>query len=955
MSRPFWLRPLRLSEKSVLSPESVTRVAARCEPLAALLRAGAAFLLENTNADRAAVWAEEVPGDPVWPGHTAQAVGIGASSQSSKVNAFEVFPVEFTGVDFPLEFFAPVFPVGPRDFFEGLSTAIGMPLKVDDHMVGALAIGSVRPGKLVGRDTVENLSSELAISLFTSHARDQQERTQRSLQLRDEIDNLILAGTAVEEILGRITAAAVARTGAQFVGVARRTEAGLHWEALSGPNLPPQSLRQALFTVATAVFLDRDPVIRDVPNGSLPGLSIVGLPLDFSREESLLVLIGFRSGDRIPVETLESFRTMAANARFLATARETHSAYRSLFESTSEGLVLADAGGRILEANRHARELLHWKSDPSSRVGLAEFFESPSTGEFDLWFSRALSAARVPLLEARLESGLDVRLALRQVLGGNHRLLLSLEEGSLIQRAESRWKQTQAELCSVLDAVHAGILLVAPNGRVRLTNVRFGMLFGLDAQAVSSLETFDDLARMIEPRFRVSSSYRRPWDSFLAGSGDAVHDELEIGTPAARVIERYARPVLDEEGRRVGWLEAFWDITSQRQVQSKLQQTEKMAAVGQLISGIAHELNNPLTSIMGYAQLLRNPRVSDARSGEARMIFEEAERASRIVKNLLSYARQAAPERTRSDVNEIVERTVALRDYELKLQDITVGCDLEPNLPVTLADPHQLQQVVLNLLINAEQAIRGSRGNGGIQVRTRKLSDARLSIEVSDDGPGIPKEISSRVFDPFFTTKPPGVGTGLGLAIVYRIVEQHEGKVVFENIPTGGAKFTIELPILLIPEQEARSAVSGVPAAARKMPAAHILVVEDEPTVAQLVADVLREDGHDVEAVIDSQEGLLRVSRRRYDLIICDLRMPRLDGPAFYDALVRSRSTARHRILFITGDTLGPHTIEFLKSHKLQFLTKPFLVEELKLAVYRVLDCAPAAAVAGVASSEAHG
>ncbi len=954
MSRPFWLRSLRLSEKPVVSAESVARVAARCEPLEALLRTSARSLLESTNADRAGVWAEEMLGDPAWPGHVAQDEVMGMPSERTRVNAFDVFPTEFSEANVPLEFFAPVFPVGPRDFFEGLSTAVGMPLKVDERVLGALMIGAVRPGKLASRETLENLSAEIAVSVFTNRARDQRERTQRSLQLRDEIDNLIFTGAAVEEILRCITAAAVRQTGAQFAGIARRTESGLHWEALSGPNLPPQSWRQALFTVATAVFLDRDSVVRDFPNGSLPGLSIVGLPVDFSREESLLLLAGYRSGDRVPVETLDGFRAMAANARFVATARETHSAYRSLFESTSEALIVADSAGRIVEANRQARELLRWKNDFGGKIGLAEFFVRPDGNEVDIWFSRAASAARAPLLEARLESGLEVRLSLRQALGGNHRLLLSLEEGSVVQRAENRWKQIKAELCSVLDAVHAGILLVASDGRIRLTNARFGMLFGLDAYAISALETYDDLARMIETRFQVPASYRAPWDSFLAGSGDAVHDELEMPTPATRILERYARPILDDEGRRLGWLEAFWDITSQRQVESKLQLMEKMAAVGQLVSGIAHELNNPLTSIMGYAQLLLNRRIPAADSSEARLIVEEAERASRIAKNLLSYARQAEPERTRTDVNEIVERAIALRRYEWKVQNIAVHCDLEPLLPNTLADPHQLQQAVLNLLINAQQAILGGRGHGRIQVRTRKISGSRLSIEVSDDGPGIPAEISARVFDPFFTTKPDGVGTGLGLAIVHRMAEQHEGKVAFENIPAGGVKFTIELPLLSVPVRESASAAIPAPTPAKKMPPAHILVVEDEPTVAQLVADVLREEGHDVEAVTDSQEGLVRTSHRRYDLIICDLRMPRMDGPAFYDALVRARSMAQHRILFVTGDTLGPHTVDFLRSHQLQFLTKPFLVEELKLAVDSALERASAVSV-GLATSEAHG
>lgn len=952
MPRPFWLRPLRLSERSVVLTESVVRLAARREPLEALLRGSACSLLESTNADRAGVWAEETPGDPVWPGQLARSDAGGITPESCKVNVFESFPVDFTDASSPLEFFAPVFPIGPQDFFEGISMAIGMPLRVDDQLLGALLIGVTRPGKLAGRESVENLAAEIAVSLFANRARDQQDRTQRSLQLRDEIDSRILSGAGVEEVLTQVTSAAVQGTGAQFVGVARRTDVGLQWEALSGPFLPAHSSRQALFNVATAVFLDRDSVIRDFPNGTLTGLSVVGLPIDFSSEESLLLLAGYRSGDRIPVDTLDSFRTMAANVRFMATARETHSAYRALFESTCEALIVADSAGRILEANRHARELLHWKSDLGSRIALAEFFEDPGTSEFEEWFARGASAARAPLLEARLESGLEVRIALRQSLAGSHRFLIALEEGHLAQRAENRWRQTQAELCSVLEAVHLGILLVGVNGQIRVANSRFGLLFGLDNRAIASLETFDDLSKMIQPRFRSPSAYRGPWESFLNGFGDPVHDKLEMGAPTERVVERYARPVLDEDGRRLGWLEVYWDVTAQTQIQSKLQQTEKMAAVGQLVSGVAHELNNPLTSIMGYAQLLLSHPVSHGGGGEARLIFEEAERASRIVRNLLAYTRSAESERARTDVNQIIERTVALREYELKIQNITVRRDLDPQLPPTVADAHQLQQAILNILINAEQAILGSHKQGHIQVKTRMLPEERFFIEISDDGPGIPREISGRIFDPYFTTKPSGVGTGLGLAIVRRIAEQHEGKVSFENVPAGGAKFTLEFPLLSLPANETPAEKRSEPETAQKPEPARILVVEDEPTVAQLVADVLREDGHDVEAVIDSQEGLQRVSRSRYDLIICDLRMPRLDGPAFYDALVRARSTARHRMLFITGDTLGPHTIEFLKSHQLQFLIKPFLVDELKLAVYRVLE---GAASAGLASAEAHG
>jgi PAS domain S-box-containing protein len=503
--------------------------------------------------------------------------------------------------------------------------------------------------------------------------------------------------------------------------------------------------------------------------------------------------------------------------------------------------------------------------------------------------------------------------------------------------------QLEGELRSILDSVRCGIVLTDSNGAIRWVNETFRTYFGANERSTIILVSIENLAQLIAPQLREPNLFLEPWKKFRKGSGDTQHDEIFLSGPSRRVLERDCRPVTDGAGKRIGWLEVYRDITSQRQIQSKLLQTEKMAALGQLVSGIAHELNNPLTSIMGYAQLLLGRGATTVPNGEAKMIFEEAERARHIVKNLLFFARQAEPERTRVDVNEIVERTLALRGYELKVENIAVTSELALDLPSTLADPFQLQQAVLNLLTNAERAILEGRGHGHIQIRTRKISDARLAIEVTDDGPGIPQEISSRIFDPFFTTKAPGVGTGLGLSIVYGIIEQHGGDVTFENQREGGVKFTIELPIVAAPVFQ-RTAPAAPLSASVQPHSARVLVVEDEPTVARLVADVLREEGHQVETVLDSQEGLTRISRHSYDLIICDLRMPRLDGPAFYDALVRSGSSARDRILFITGDTLGQRTIEFLKSRQLPFLGKPFLVEELKLAVNRVLQSSAGAA-----------
>ncbi|MGC2420647.1 MAG: ATP-binding protein [Candidatus Acidiferrales bacterium] len=379
----------------------------------------------------------------------------------------------------------------------------------------------------------------------------------------------------------------------------------------------------------------------------------------------------------------------------------------------------------------------------------------------------------------------------------------------------------------------------------------------------------------------------------------------------------------------------------ERKFPAKMLQTEKMAALGQLVSGIAHELNNPLTAIMGYTQLLLGRGLGPGPLSEARKVYQEAERARRIVKNLLYFARENRPEQTRVDLNEIVERTLALRSYEMKVENIVVECELALDLPRTMADPYQLQQVVLNLVINAEQALLEGRGQGRVRIRTEHLTRTRgdrILLEVSDDGPGIPHDIAWRIFDPFFTTKPAGVGTGLGLSIVYGIVHQHGGEVTFESQPGNGAKFSVELPVVSAAAGEPEDALAQDAGAAQAVLTGRILVVEDEPTVAQLMADVLREEGHEVEAVLDSQEGLTRLSRSRYDLVVCDLRMPRLDGPAFYDALVRGGSVMQRRIIFVTGDTAAPRTPEFLARHDLPYLAKPFLVEELKLAVHRALE-----------------
>lgn len=616
-----------------------------------------------------------------------------------------------------------------------------------------------------------------------------------------------------------------------------------------------------------------------------------------------------------------------------------HDSFSAVFETSGEALLLTDTSGTIQRANSRARRLLGIKVSNPHGIGLGTIL-AESSGAKLLLLCDSARPEKANAMDASLITGHSVRITLRTVLPGSHSLLLCLEEGSVVHRAEEKWRQVDAELRSVLDSVPTGILLLDVAGRVRFSSVRFRQLFGIDACGLEKARTILEIQETMAQRFRNPEGFAAPWRGFSRGQDEPLHDELEIVRPARRVIERFSRPVLDGEGRTTGWLELYSDVTEERQIQSKMLQTEKMAALGQLVSGIAHELNNPLTAIMGYAQLLLGHGLKPGQLSEAKKVYHEAERARRIVKNLLYFARENKPERSRADINEIIERTLGLRSYELRVENIAVDCDLAPDLPKTMADPYQLQQVILNLVINAEQALIEGRGQGHVWIRTRHLQQRggdRISIEIADDGPGIAPEIASRIFDPFFTTKPPGVGTGLGLSIVYGIVHQHGGEVSYDNQSGLGARFTVELPVIEAPAAERPVAVLK-PADGASAPRGHILVIEDEPTVAQLMVDVLREEGHQVEAVLDSQEGLARISRTSYDLIISDLRMPRLDGPAFYESLVRTDSPIQNRMLFVTGDTLSRRTLDFLEPNELPYLAKPFLVEELKLAVNRLLQ-----------------
>jgi two-component system NtrC family sensor kinase len=392
--------------------------------------------------------------------------------------------------------------------------------------------------------------------------------------------------------------------------------------------------------------------------------------------------------------------------------------------------------------------------------------------------------------------------------------------------------------------------------------------------------------------------------------------------------------------------EARQRLRELQDTQAQLLQAGKLSAVGQLVSGVAHELNNPLSVVIGYGQLLLSRGVPDDARRPIEAIVAQGARMAKIIQSLLLFARQRKPERRPVDLGDVVRQILTLRETQLAVSGIRVETDFAADVASAEGDSHQLQQVVLNLILNAEQAILGS-GVGGrrtgdhirIITSTRQMGDATWVItQVADNGPGISPAVLPRVFEPFFTTKKVGDGAGLGLSVSYGIVEQHAGRLSVESEP-GRTVFTLELPAATsaepAPETAAETALASERARALGR-GRRVLVVDDEPAIVELVTTVLDDQGWSVDVASGGRAALERLQQTHYDLVLSDVRMPEGDGADFYRAAVAQQKELAKRFLFMTGDTANEDAWRVLQATRAPVLSKPFTPQALLHAVERV-------------------
>ncbi len=583
-----------------------------------------------------------------------------------------------------------------------------------------------------------------------------------------------------------------------------------------------------------------------------------------------------------------------------------------------DAVVVTGMDRRVLAANDAGADLLGWEvSDivgqaiadavsPSERAHVASREDRVLAGEPQRYETKVVNHSTGEERDVAVSSGPF------RVNGDLIGTVATLRDITDPKRAQDTLARSEARYRHLVESASDAIVTLDANGRFTTVNHAAENISGyrreeLVGQWFAPMLPDDDLPKALGH-----------FQQALSGETGLFETQFYRKDGEVRTISvTYSTPQKDEEV-----LCLIRDVTDQKMLQEQLIQSEKMSAIGQLVSGVAHELNNPLAGISAFAQLLlAEKRFPPEQRTAAETIYSEARRASRIVQNLLTFARQHKAEKVPTGLNQVLDDTLELRGYELRVRGIDVRREYDESLPDTMADAHQLQQVFLNLITNAEQAMEQRDGHHHrLTVRTRRTGDT-MRIEVEDSGDGIPANLIERIFNPFFTTKPTGSGTGLGLSISLGIVREHEGRIWAENVPQGGARFVVELPVI---QPRASGEFQTVAQVHRVGDSLRVLVVDDEASVRVSLQRYLAGRGHDVETTASGEDALARLRATLYDAVIVDMRMPDLSGEQLFERLRSNDPAHAERVIFTTGDLVNEQMRRFLDGSGRPCVPKPF-------------------------------
>ncbi len=615
-----------------------------------------------------------------------------------------------------------------------------------------------------------------------------------------------------------------------------------------------------------------------------------------------------------------------------------------LFIETKKGEFQASAAQGILADIDKQRQLSKVISQQlSSRI---EFPNSASSVDSDI-------AYLVPLMVGDREIGfifLSPKLSRQNYLPADMYLIQDLAVVAAVslrsmlvinndiaerKRAEEALKHAAEEWRTTFDSITDMIAIIGVERKIIRVNRAFAQAFNTTPKKVIGKNCYEVVHDLPEPHPLCI------FDSTLATKKSCYHELFE--PKLGKYLECTISPLIDDKGNITGVVHIFKDITQrkkmeaeQRALRDKAEISSRLASVGEMAAGIAHEINNPLTGVIGFSQLLLDEDLPPDVKKQVKIIAEGSNRVKDIVKRMLTFARQAKPVKTNLNIHELIDNTLELRRYVLNTANIEVIKQYDTTLSWVTVDPGQLQQVFINIIVNAEYSIKKAHGRGKLTITTEK-DDNYIRIAFKDDGQGMSEETLSKLFHPFFTTKDPGEGTGLGLSLSRSIILDHGGTIEAKSEPGQGATFIIKFPIT--PQAEASRPKALVETSVKKASVrkASVLVIDDESAVRALIKMVLALNGHTVEEADEPAQALEKLERSKYDIILLDMRMPGMSGKELYTKITGKWPEMAHHVIFITGDVSDANTMKFLKEHNLPFITKPFDHSALRREINEIL------------------
>jgi len=687
---------------------------------------------------------------------------------------------------------------------------------------------------------------------------------------------------------------------------------------------------------------------------------------DVERAFPQLLQLGTWTG-RIPVRLMKSrelryfdcrFQAVSAQgqltsisgwARDVTSQHESEIRFNELFESLREGIFFNAPDGQVLDANPALLHMLGYDSkEELQQLNFREMYVNPSLRDTLLRELEQVGSIQDREVAFRRKDGTQISclvsgFAVRDTFGRIVRVQGTLVDITERLEIENRLRQEQEFIRRLIASFPDMIGVFDRDGRFTFISQRVQDVLGASPEEFVG-EEFGGRAHP-EDRPRLVEMFRR------LTSGEIPYAQVEYRAQHAegswRMLRASAGPLFDAAGKITGVVASARDVTESRQFEQQLAQKEKFASMGQMMAGAAHELNNPLTAILGVSDLLRERATDEATRRQVEIVLQQARRAAGIVQNLLAFARPPALGRTTVRLDELIQRALQLQQASLRQKNITVDFQPPASLPTIVGDPKLLTQVFLNLITNAEQAISSVRDHGALKI-SLECSEGNLTATFADDGPGISPENAGKLFDPFFTTKRPGGGSGLGLTISLAVAKEHGGRIEVQTSSSGGATFRVVLPV---PTENFSQPATSAPLTegGRTAPALpHVLrghsalVVDDEDSIREIVQEGLSARGMAVEGAASAEEALAHLAKNSYDVVLCDFNLPGLNGEQLFNQLRAQANVSPPRFVFMTGDMLEPDVIASFQKRGAHLMQKPFHVAALVTLLSELLQPQPA-------------